>query len=82
MLTWATCAYEFATGQISGEDDRRQELLRRLRAEYAEMPGLSLTCAQAGRLCGLAPADCEWAFEQLVSQGVLRRTDAGAYVRV
>ena len=82
MLTWATFACESVTGQISDGDDRREELLRRLRAEYAEMPGLSLTCAQAGRLCGLAPADCEWAFERLVSQGVLRKTDAGAYVRV
>lgn len=82
MLTWGPFACESVTVQIGGGDDRREELLRRLRAEYAEMPGLSLTCAQAGRLCGLAPADCEGAFEQLVSQGVLRRTDAGAYVRV
>ena len=36
----------------------RAQLLRRIKAEYIEMPGLRLTVAQAGRLWGLDTPAC------------------------
>ncbi|MGE0593067.1 MAG: hypothetical protein AB7Q15_11070 [Vicinamibacterales bacterium] len=56
-------------------------LLDRIRAEYLEMPGLSLTPAQARRLWGLAASDCASVLHALVAAGFLRQTDRGAYVR-
>ena len=36
----------------------REDAVRQIRAEYLEMPGLCLTCAQAQRLFGLDPLTC------------------------
>jgi hypothetical protein len=54
--------------------------LSRVRGEYLEMPGLSLTARQAQRLWGLDPETCEAVLEALVHSGFLRRTTRG-YVR-
>lgn len=56
--------------------------VHRLRTEYAEMPGLRLTCVQAQRLCGLDAATCADALQALVDDRFLRRTDNGQYVRL
>ncbi len=53
----------------------------RIRGEYAEMPGLKLTAAQASRFWHLGPRDSERLLDRLVAQGVLRRTRDGHYVR-
>lgn len=58
-----------------------EDLLRRVRAEYLEMPGLRLTSAQARRLFDLDAATCEIVIDELVSQGFLLRTREGAIVR-
>ena len=82
MVRWHACAVGMGTTTQPPEGgDSREWLLRRLRAEYAEMPGLSLTPAQAQRLFGAARDDCDWALNELTERGVLRRTHAGAYVR-
>ena len=69
---------------VSGES-RVQEPLRHLmelvEAEYAEMPGLSVTLSQAQRLWAVDQGTCEEVFSRLVSSGVLRKTTKGQFVR-
>ena len=55
--------------------------LRRVEAEYREMPGLSLTLPQAARLLGLERSTCELVVRTLIERKVLKRTLNGAYVR-
>jgi hypothetical protein len=56
-------------------------LLKRIRAEYLEMPGLRLTLAQAQRLCGVNRADCKAVLDGLVDAKFLCRKPDGAYAR-
>ena len=42
------------------------DVLRRVRGEYLEMPGLRLTTAQAQRLWGLERSDCDRLLTALV----------------
>ena len=58
------------------------EVFRRIRGEYTEMPGLRVTQPQAQRLWGLDEATCRQALDGLVRTGFLRRTDAGQYLRL
>ena len=53
----------------------------RIRAEYLEMPGLSLTSLQAQRFWGLDAEACCRLLDTLIQSGFLRRTTQGAYVR-
>ena len=55
--------------------------LDRVRGEYREMPGLSLTEYQAQRLWGLDADICRALFDALTQTGFLHRTEGGAYVR-
>jgi len=52
------------------------DLLCRARAEYAEMPGLSLTVPQAARLLAIEPALCTILLDHLVDEGYLRCQNA------
>lgn len=56
-------------------------LLRRIRAEYKEMPGLHITFRQAQRLWALEGSTCLRALEALVASNFLLRTTTGQYVR-
>jgi len=56
--------------------------LRVIRAEYGEMPGLSLTRAQAARLWSLAAAEADAALRELECAGFLRCNRTGRYVRM
>jgi hypothetical protein len=47
-------------------------LLRRIEAEFREMPGLTLTLPQAARLFSLNSLDCERVLQALVRAGQLR----------
>lgn len=66
--------------------DRRTDsdgiLLRRIVTDYHEMPGLSVTVAQAVRLWGIDPDRCDALLQALVAGGILRRTKRGHYVDV
>jgi hypothetical protein len=53
-----------------------------IRAEYREMPCLSLTKPQMQRLWGFEAYVCDALVEALVTAGVLRRNGAGAYLAV
>lgn len=57
------------TSHCSASDD--QDLYCRVCAEFAEMPGLSLTLAQASRLFQLDAARCERVLDALVRRGEL-----------
>lgn len=60
---------------------RAHALLSRIRGEFDEMPGLSLSLEQARRLFGLDPWLCERVLESLEQTGYLRRNARGAYCR-
>ncbi len=62
---------------LSGED-----IVRRIQAEYREMPGLKLTPAQAQRLWNLTRGSCEEALSYLVDHRFLYRTADGAFIRL
>jgi hypothetical protein len=49
----------------------REELLRRIRAEFCEMPSLRLTCHQAQRLFALPGDICERVLIDLVRENTL-----------
>lgn len=53
--------------------------LRQIEREYREMPGLSLTVRQAGRLWHLTPPQAAALLDELVEAAVLSRTSAGTY---
>jgi hypothetical protein len=57
-------------------------LLKRIRAEFLEMPGLRLTVPQAQRLCGVDRALCQWALDTLVASKFLTVTPTGVYGRL
>jgi len=59
-----------------------QTLIRRVRGEYLEMPGLSLTLAQACRLWQMDMRTCQAAFDALIAERFLGRTRDGAFVLV
>jgi DNA-binding MarR family transcriptional regulator len=55
--------------------------IRLVRAEYDEMPGLVLTCAQIRRMWGIDSDTCVRIMSRLVAEGfVVRRAD-GSYSR-
>ena len=57
-----------------------ERILRRVRSEYVEMPGLQLTRQQAQRLWGLDEDTCSTALEFLVEAKFLSKT-GGMYQR-
>lgn len=57
------------------------DVLRRVRGEYIEMPGLRLTTAQAQRLWGLERTVCEVLLTALVDTKFLFQTRDGAFMR-
>ena len=61
--------------------DQPLDVLRRVKGEYLEMPGLRLTIAQAQRLWGLDRSVCESLLGALVEAKFLFRTRDGAFVR-
>jgi len=61
-------------------DDTRV-VLERIRAEYIEMPGLSLKAGQVQRLCGVEPELCQIVLDLLVDEDFLRMRADGAFAR-
>ena len=56
-------------------------LLQRIKGEYLEMPGLSLTLSQAARLWALDHQTCENVLRGLVQTGFLVTTTGGTFVQ-
>jgi hypothetical protein len=53
-------------------------VVKRVRGEFREMPGLRLTPAQATRLWGLENEFCKTVIDSLVAEAFLRWTATGA----
>ncbi|PYR03084.1 MAG: hypothetical protein DMF97_02785 [Acidobacteria bacterium] len=67
---------------IMAESNRGiQEVVRRVRGEFIEMPGLRLTPEQARRLWRLDELACDAVLGALVDARFLARTRDGAFVR-
>ena len=56
-------------------------MAERVRAEFEEMPGMTLTVRQASRLFGLDDNICRTIVERLVGNAYLRQTPTGAFTR-
>ena len=61
--------------------DPRAMIAERVRGEFREMPGLTLTLAQARRLWSLDVATCTEVLSHLVDAGFLARRPDGAFCR-
>ena len=61
-------------------DEVSERLIRQVRAEFLEMPGLCLTRAQVQRLWSLEPGTCEALLSSLIEARFLRRTARGLFV--
>jgi hypothetical protein len=61
--------------------NRFEEVLRRVRAEYLEMPGMILRPEQVERLCGVDRSLCRMILDSLVQSGFLRMRLDGGYGR-
>jgi Fic family protein len=57
-----------------------EDTVRRVRAEFLEMPGLKLTVPQAQRLWGVDRSTCEAVINTLTATHFLVRTRDGAVV--
>jgi hypothetical protein len=60
---------------------RRDALVRRILAEFDDMPGMSLSLKQAGRFLGIDDKACARILDALMREGDLRRTTNMQYVR-
>jgi hypothetical protein len=59
-----------------------QDILARVRAEYLEMPGMTLTTQQVQRLCGIDPTLCQKVLDAMVEAQFLCVKQGGRYARV
>jgi hypothetical protein len=59
----------------------RNALVRRIESEFKEMPGLSLTLAQAMRLFSLPQGPCQRILSVLVKDGAMSLRKDGGYAR-
>lgn len=66
---------------MAARQEPLDDVLRRVRGEFIEMPGMRLTSVQAQRLWGLDRAACDTLLGALVDAKFLFRTRDGAFVR-
>jgi hypothetical protein len=62
-------------------DRQLDDLVRRVKAEYLEMPGLRLTAVQARRFWSLDDRTCSAVLAALIADHFLARTETGSYRR-
>ena len=62
-------------------DSQLDDLVRRIKAEYLEMPGLRLSLAQAQRLWSVDAKTCKSVLEALLADQFLASTSSGNYRR-
>ena len=65
-----------STASLVHVDDVPQ-LVKRVRGEYLEMPGLTLTVAEAQRLWGMDATQCNRVLAALVDAGFLQSSARG-----
>ena len=69
------------TRHVKAEMSALSSVVERIRAEYVEMPGLSLHVLQAARFWGLSRTMAEQALSALVDSRFLLRDKNGSYRR-
>ena len=83
MTPWPRSTWTIRTAEPKGPataEDRPEALIRRIRAEYCEMPGLCLTFQQACRLWHIDTTTCTGILDALVAESFLRCTPAGTFI--
>jgi Fic family protein len=65
---------------MSGRSSVPEASLRRVRAEFLEMPGLKITLVQAQRLWGFDRATCEDLIAELTEREFLTKTKDGSLI--
>jgi hypothetical protein len=68
--------------ETKAPDMLREQLLRRIRGEYLEMPGLKLSCLQAQRLWALDEQTCAEILNSLTEARFLQQQPDGTYGRL
>ncbi len=58
-----------------------EEGARRIRREYLDLPGLSLSARQMQRLSNVDSESCQRALDMMIRERFLRRTPEAQYVR-
>ena len=58
-----------------------EDCVQRIRAEYLDLPGLSLTARQAQRLWNLDSETCQRVLDMMIRDNFLWRTPQAQYVR-
>lgn len=81
MTTWLPPADIRTPAAFEKLEHRLEGLVRRVKAEYLEMPGLDLTAAQAQRLWNLDAETCMSVLEALIANRFLVCTSNGDYRR-
>ena len=81
-MTAVAKALEGRQKRFANSSNQVRELIDRVAAEYAEMPGLSLTLPQAERLWSIDSVTCRAVFGALMRGNIVRRNPRGKYVRV
>jgi len=66
---------------LQAQSHEASPMIRRIQREYDEMPGLTLTEAQARRRWNLDRDTCRRVLATLIARRFLRRTATGMYVR-
>ena len=69
------------TASTTAQHDAQAMITERVRGEFREMPGLTLTIAQAARLWSVDVATCTDVLTYLVTDGFLCRRDDGVFCR-
>jgi hypothetical protein len=71
----------FTEGRMTETSRGIQDVVRRIRGEFLEMPGLRLTSDQARRLWRLDETACDAVLGALVDARFLAKTRDGAFIR-
>ena len=66
---------------VSARTIALEDAIRRVRAEFVEMPGMQLTPAQAARLWHFEPAFCDTVLTALVDRKFLVKTRRDKFAR-
>ena len=81
LTTNASMHCQLAECRAEPPDALTSNAIERMRAEYVEMPGLSVTLLQAARLWGLSTPRSERLLSTLVDSGFLLCNREGLYRR-
>ena len=81
LTTNASMPCQLAECRAEPSEALTSNAIERMRAEYVEMPGLSVTVPQAARLWGLSPPRSERLLSTLVDNGFLLCNREGLYRR-